>query len=85
MLRYVTDTGSLEATAQDERRVRAMSNDDLCGALRRAAVADPFLVAEARTRTSLLFHSHYGWIPRAWVPADPARVVALERGRRRRR
>jgi hypothetical protein len=82
MLRYVTETGSIEATAQDERRVRALSDENLCGALRRTAAVDPFLVAEARSRPSLLFHRRYGWIPRSWLPAATDRVVAFRRPRR---
>jgi len=64
MLRYVTFHGSLEATAADERRVRAYSDAALCGALNGAAEADLFLLAEAEQRPGIYCQRQCGWRPR---------------------
>lgn len=61
MLRYVTSNGSIEATADDEKRVRGMTNAALCHALNTAEVPDLFIFAELKERSDVQYIEDYGW------------------------
>lgn len=70
MLRFISPTGTLEASAADEKRVRALSDAALCAELNRPlGDIDPFAVAELRQRPHLRFHSTVGWRSGAAVAA----------------
>ena len=62
MLRYVTSNGSIETTADDEKRVRGMTNAALCHALNTSDVPDLFAFAEIKERNDIHYVEAHGWI-----------------------
>lgn len=65
MLRIRSETGDIEATPEDEARVRALSNVALCRALNATNGDDLYLVAEGLCRLDegqLSYSERFGWL-----------------------
>lgn len=62
MLRFVTSNGSIEATAEDEKRVRGMTNAALFHALNTTGTPDLFAFAELKERNDIHYVEGHGWI-----------------------
>ena len=60
MLRLESDSGSIELSAEQERTLRAMSDDAVCRALNRGR--DPFVLAALKERPQIHLHPRAGWI-----------------------
>jgi hypothetical protein len=63
MLRIFTSSGSIEATAADEQRVRGLSDAEVCRQLNGVDKLDPFVIAELRERRHIQRYA-YGWASR---------------------
>ena len=61
MLRFRGTTGSIEATAEQEARVRALTDAALVRELTSQPEPDPFALAEAIERHILAFVPRQGW------------------------
>ncbi len=61
MLRFVGCTGTLEASADDEKRVRALSDAELCLELNFSESPDLFAFAALKERPHIRFDARYGW------------------------
>lgn len=71
MLRIRSETGDIEATPEDEARVKALSNVALCRALNTTSSEDLFLVAEGLSRLDdgqLSYSERFGWMARQTEP-----------------
>lgn len=64
MLKLITDTGTFEATAEDERRVRSLSDIQVCRHLNSCQTLDPFVIAALRERPQIV-PSPAGWTVQA--------------------
>ena len=62
MLHVHTDSGTLEATADDERRVRGMTDAALCHQLNTASRLDLFVFAELQERDTARYVDGFGWV-----------------------
>lgn len=62
MLRFVGLTGTLEASADDERRVRALSDAELCFELNYSESPDLFAIAALKERPHIHFDARYGLV-----------------------
>lgn len=62
MLRFHTDSGALEVTADEESRVRGMTDADLCHQLNTANVPDLFVFAEVQERNTARYEEGIGWV-----------------------
>ncbi|MCX9158138.1 hypothetical protein OPU71_18605 [Niveibacterium sp. 24ML] len=71
MLRIRSETGDIEASPEDEARVKALSNVALCRALNTTSGEDLFLVAEGLSRLDdgqVSYSERFGWMARQPEP-----------------
>lgn len=61
MLRFHASTGSIEATADQERRVRGLSDAALCHELNTSPNPDLFALAVLKERSTIHFVRGFGW------------------------
>jgi hypothetical protein len=61
MLRFHTPTGSIEASAMEEQRVRGLSDWALCHELNTSPQPDLFAVAVLKERPHIRFVDGHGW------------------------
>lgn len=66
MLRIRSATGDIEATPEEEARVRALSDVALCRLLNATSGEDLYLVAEGLSRLDdgqVSYSERFGWLP----------------------